>query len=298
MYSWILTRALTPAAWSGFAAFLATGRILRQGREVAALANSIMFRLDRLVRGLERATLLWLRDAQQSIDEEFDNVVLAACAIQDNLALLAGTFFGVQLRPPQEWGLLRPRWQRAVEKASSKCGRALIGHIEERRSALQVAHEFRQHAVHRDLLGTRGSRIHLKGDLLETTKRLLADSNENLADWGIASERGHWIREPSAIVDPLPFCLRLGAQTFRLVDSMFGIVDPASDERLPCSERNRARRAKPKGIQRPDDILFSPEFERMAIVSSPLSGLVDWIRPMPNLGSSVLARKLVGGDAQ
>lgn len=307
-YPWVLARALTPAAWPGYAALTYGERILTDGSEIHELASSVLVRLERLVTILDRMVFAWQQARPQGLALDLDSVVLGASAIQDNLALLAGRYFGIQVKQDWEWSLLRPSWQDAMRRTENERAGRLVVYVRGIAASLRLARELRQHAIHRALVPTQlqpsgerlDERIQLSARLLNALKGSLIEMEESPAGWGIAGERGpEWIpvtifregggverykkhSEGSATLDPVPFAARLCALTARLIDCFFRIIDPASDPRLPDDVRTRALAATPVKRSRGRWDMFSPANARAAILSSPLSGLVDWVEPETN----------------
>jgi hypothetical protein len=197
-YPWILTRALTPSAWPGYAAFQEGQRALPNGREVFAFSNSILFRIDRLIQMLDRMALIWMRNRQFGLAAMFDGVVLAVSAIQDNLARLVGTYFGITLDNSFDWTSLSSEWRKELRKISDERAQQLLVFLERVTPALKLPQEFRQHAIHRDLLPAiatgaigrvREERIELAGDVLSHLKECLGAMHEGPPAWGIEEER-------------------------------------------------------------------------------------------------------------
>jgi hypothetical protein len=296
-YSWILTRALLPAAWPGYAAFVAGRRVFPHGEELFNLASSVLGRLDRLVTMLDRLLLMWQRRTPHGIGAELDGIVLGTWAMQDNLALLSGKYLGVAPLPLSQWGLLSQRWQEAA-RATGDRGRRLVDYIERVTPHLVISQQLRHHAVHRDILptvrdATKGvESVKLSADLLREMRSALQAAGESTSDWGIRNERGpetiptievdvggvvnryDMTSAGSAELDPLPFALKLVARVSRVGDDFFRILSPASDSRLASDVRQRLLRLPVEEDGRVD-FLFTRPMARAAILASPLSGLVD-----------------------
>lgn len=301
-YSWILTRALVPAAWPGFGAFVYGEHRFQGGEELRVLANSVLSRLDRLVEALDRMMVIWQTREQRGMARDFDGVVLGASAILDNLALLVGKFLGVNLKQHFEWSMLSKRWLDAVRRTGER-GDRLVHYLRGVKPYLEVSREFRHHAVHRNLLETigiasamnpreSGERIELSSGTLRSVKEALVTAGEVGSAWGITGERGperipvtthlgddlverhDRVSEGSALLDPMPFAVRLVAHVSRITNRVFEILDPPSDPRIPEDIQTRLRR-RPGGDGGWN--MFSAENSRVALLSSPLSGVVDWI---------------------
>lgn len=307
-YPWVLARALTPAAWPGYAALTYGDRILPNGSEIHDLASSVLARLERLLTILDEIVFAWQQPRPRGLALELDSVVLGGSAIQDNLALLAGRYFEIQLKHDWAWSLLRPRWQNAMRRTENERAGRLVVYVTRIAPSLRLAHELRHHAIHRALVPTQlqpsgarlDERIQLSARLLNALKRSLLEMGESAAGWGITGERGpEWIpvtvfregggaeryeehSEGSASLDPVLFAVRLCALTARLIDRFFRIIDPASDPRLPDDVRTRAIAATPAKRSGGRWDMFSPANARAAILSSPLSGLVDWVEAERN----------------
>jgi hypothetical protein len=297
-YSWILTRALIPAAWPGVGAFTAGRRVFPNGEELFDLATSVLTRLDRLLTILDRIFLMWQRHRPAGMGAELDNIVLGTWAMHDNLALLSGKYLGVSSSlPPYQWNLLSQAWQAAV-RATGDVGRQLAHHIEGIRPYLLVSQQLRHYAVHRALLPTirhsdkNAESVKLSAPLLHDIKAALEAANEDASDWGITRERGPETismvevglggivdrydqpSQGSAELDPLIFALRLVAQVSQFANDVFRILNPASDARLAPGVRQHVLRLPSRADGRVD-FEFTPQMARAAILASPLSGLVN-----------------------
>lgn len=263
-YSWILTRGLTPAAWPGFSAFHAGRRVLPDGEELFDLSESVLRRLDHLVTDLDRMMLMWQRRAPRGLARELDNIVLNVCAIQDSLALLAGKYLGVQLKQDHEWSLRNAKWQQLVLVSDASRGGQLVKCLSDAEPYLILAQTLRNQAVHRNLLQTirtdhdRSERIQLPFTMLRAFKNALDRLGESPGDWGITNERGRevvgvtefredgstedyeYVSEGAAELDAMPFAIRIVAHVSRLANTIFRILNPISDPRLPDEVRSRS----------------------------------------------------------
>jgi hypothetical protein len=156
IYYWALSRAVTPAGWPGFAAFVRGNRVFPDGQRIEALAHSILARLDFLVEALDDLYAAWQRDTNNpTIDEIgslFDTIVLRGWAIQDNVALLVGLWTGINLSRPTDWSIHSNDWRGAVRR-SGQAGRRAIDMMQASRLRLLATLGLRHHAVHREALG-------------------------------------------------------------------------------------------------------------------------------------------------
>ena len=121
LYYWALTRALTPASWPGYCAFVRMRWRGDDGPVLLELASSILDHLTAINRALDRLVVLWQCDTNNDtiseLFDEFERVVLGTWAVYDNVALLAGTYFGISLTPRTAWNVRDKGWRKAVERA-------------------------------------------------------------------------------------------------------------------------------------------------------------------------------------
>lgn len=295
-YYQALAAALTPASRSGYVALGQGERAFDGGEELFELAGSVRERLDRLTHVLDRMFATWQRptnnDTLDDLAADFDAVVLGVSASQDNLALLAGRYFGVALKHPWLWALLHPEWQRAMAKTGDARASRVIDAVNQLRPRILLAQELRHSAVHRALLPTirvmdsskpEEGRIRVTADMLATIKAALGAIGESAVDWGISHEQGpvtipvvvkreggdqRYERYSSgwAFVDPMPFACRLVGRLANLIDDVFELCDFGSDPRLPQLARGASDPT-------PAKFPFRDEDGKVAILSSPLSGV-------------------------
>lgn len=295
-YYQALASALTPKSRSGQVALAFGERLFDGGEELYELAGSLAERLDRLTHVLDRMFGTWQRptnnDTLDDLAADFDAVVLGVSASQDNLALLAGKYFGVALKQPWLWALLHPEWQRAMAKTGDARARRVLDGVNHLRPQILLAQELRQSAVHRALLPTirvldsskpEEGRIRVSAELLGKVKGALEDIGESAVDWGISHEQGpvtipvvvkreggdeRYERYSSgwAFVDPMPFATRFVGRLANLIDEVFELCDFGSDPRLP-------QRTRESSASTPAEFPFRDEDGKVAILSSPLSGV-------------------------
>lgn len=304
LYYWALARALTPAAWPAFAAYVELERHGPRDRLHFDLAGSILDRLTSTGRALDRLVSAWQcktdNDTLAELIDEFDRVVLNTWGIYDNIALLAGHSFDISLQSPSHWNVLNAAWlNRVIENGGPK-GRAIAGLVDAERAELKASHEVRHQMAHRARLrrlrlvgkgrGPDEPRVWLTGENVLSRLDAAAElQGTSLADWGI-EERYPAGRESvglvgageavdtyeievpqRALVDPLAFALRVAAHGARLANEAFRILDPAADPRIAHEPRLRSLPGPPEQFD-----WSSPRAASTAVLLSPLSGLADW----------------------
>lgn len=301
MYYWALGRALTPAGGPAFGALVHGQRFFDAGVELMELGQSVLSRLEILVRSSDTLVGLWLREVgNETLDliaAEFDNVLLRVWAIYDNLALLIGKFLGVELEDRTRWSLVTKSWREATS-ASGERGQRVLKALDPLMPRIRVSRELRHHAVHRESLETltvkthevHAGRIKLPAGLLATIKVELKALGESVTEWGIESEFGpHAVHVSSnhggglvdeyvyqdpggAYLDPVVFGVRLIASAAEVTNSVFAALDPVSDPRLPPEYRTRA-------LNREVPSWATPEAVRAEVLFSPLAGIAPWAVP-------------------
>ena len=295
-YSWVLARGITPAAWPGFSALVHGQRFFEEGRKLLDYGQSILRRLADCIDRLDRMILAWQQDDQRHVGDEFDAVILAISAIQDNLALLAGKFLGIRLAAPYEWTLLNKKWRNKINSTGQR-GMRVVSSVQQFTPCLQITRELRHHAVHREpLSGIRGGRgdfhFEISGDVWRCLKEAVSDMNEAPAQWGFSNqqkarhievvsivddtttERHKEFADESAYLDPVPFAVRAVAMVGVLVNRIFSDLEPAMDSRLPPDVARRVLKSADKAATHRGSDMFSRENTMAALLSSPLSGLV------------------------
>lgn len=299
LYYWALTRAIAPAAWPGFAAFIYGERVFDNGERLAALAQSILARLDYLVEALDDLAVTWHRKTDNPTMDEmrdlFDGIVLRGWAIQDNVALLIGTWLGVDLPRPTNWSIHERAWRKAVRDAGP-VGRSVIDRIGPTARRLRASEPLRHHAVHREAIsainvrtaaGAEEARLNLPAEISTEVRCALTNAGQSPAAWGLSPEipalQTHCVidhgdglvdefdeeRGGGAYLEPMAFATRFVASTAELADRSFAALDPARDVRLPEALRVRAMRP-------PEPRWAQPDVAHDLILTSPLSGLVPW----------------------
>ncbi len=297
LYYWALTRAIMPSAWPGFAAFVHGNRVFPNGRRLEALAQSILTRLDYIVEALDDLILSWQRESSNPTIDEIrdllDGIILRGSAIQDNVALLVGTWFDIAMAYPAGWSIHDPKWRRSV-RGTGEQGRRVIDQMQASTRTLSATLVLRHHAVHREALGalnyrsedgTEQARVFLPADISSEMRSRLRSARQRPDAWGLRDEIGphrvhHSIDHGGGLVDefeeesaggtflePMAFGINLVASVARLAETVFAALDPAHDVRLP--EPLRARSLRPT-----DEPWAQPEVGRQLILTGPLSGLV------------------------
>jgi hypothetical protein len=298
MYYWALTRALVPASWTSFGAWIRGARVFPDGDRLADLAQSVLARLDYLVETVDEMAVTWQRqvgnDAIDRLTGLFDDVLLRTWAIQDNLALLVGAWLQIDLPNRMSSSFHNHGWRRAV-RATGQAGRSLVESTAALRRLLAASEELRHHAVHRESLGGlryrtetgEEARIRLPASKSKPIVNRLRSSGHDPEAWGIGPEFGPAIvhhsvdhggglketfeeQDPGgAFLDPMFFAVRLTATVAHLSNEVFRILDPVTDPRLPEQLRERA-------LMPPTEHWLTAEVGRELILTSPLSGLVSW----------------------
>jgi hypothetical protein len=302
MYYWALARGLTPAGWPAFAAFVHGSRVFPRGEQLEALAQSILTRLDYLVEALDDLFTLWQREATNPVTEDvgnlLDGILLRGWALQDNVAVLVSTWFGVDTDDPRWISLHDRRWRKAIENVGPAAA-AVIKAIQPTASRLRASQVLRDHAVHREVLramslrredGDERTTLLLPSVISRELRTGLASAGAKPQDWGLDDEiaphavhnridhGGGYVEEfdePSlggAFLDPMTFAARFVASVAKLANEVFGAIAPASDPRLPEQLRARALRSD-------REPWASAEVGWQLALTSPLSGLTPWASP-------------------
>ncbi len=299
VYYWAVARGLTPHGWAAYAAWVTGEHDVPGWQTSADLAGSVFSRLDCVIRSLDEMYRLWQRrtnnETIDAMQAEFDVAVLRTWAIHDVLALLSGTHLQFPLDPRHgaKWGFLAHDWQAAARKVPR--GSDLLATVAAFAPRLRLSQELRHHAIHRAQLATMSvhgdgqsralpeKRIRIPAGVLARMKRSLDQIGDPPRAWGIGDEvRAHTLpvtvrrregwedsyEEPSegwALLDPVPFAIRMVAAAAELADKVFEVLDPASDPALPERLQALVRRI-------PEDYPFRPRDLAAAILSSPLAG--------------------------
>lgn len=296
-YYWALARALTPNANPGFAA-LVYGEYRRpDGHELVALGQSVLARLASAIHGLDTMYRAWQlptdNDTIDTLCDSFDQVVLGVSAILDNLALLAGRYFGVSGLQPHEWSLVHGRYLRALRALPDPKAGGLADYVESRRPRLTFHADLRHHAVHRERLAgilyrrerePEEMRIRIFEPVLGKICRRLEAAGEDPTQWGITHRTGpHDItvtfvgqpdrvetrRSPGeALLDPMSFAPRLVWLTAQTINEVFGQLRLQDDPSLTQQERD-AIQASESGTSWP----FRSSDRETLVLTSPMSGL-------------------------
>ena len=265
---WALARALTPHARDGFIALALTGGPGGGGRDPESMAQSVLVRLSRTIADVDELYRTWHlptdNDTVDTIARLFDQIVLQVAAVLDNLALLVVDHFSLSGLRPYEITLSSSRLVSKLKSNTDARALAIGAFVEANRARLTFHTELRHHAIHREnLAGIRYARQHepeeARIQIFEPTLSKVWDGlvawAENPADWGLSHRRGphkstvSFVDQPGrqetvdspgeALLDPLPFALRLIAATARVVDQVFARLDFAADPSISEEQRRR-----------------------------------------------------------
>lgn len=297
-----LGSALTPGFHSGLAAMSGLRYLVPEGELLGDLGESILSRIDALTLGLDRMVAAWQlptnNDRLDELADEFDNCVLVSNAILDTLARLVGTYLSIPAGRDLDWALRSRWWQREVGRVGP-AGAAVRGYVEEHLPHIELSLRLRHHAIHRERVRKLTvqneqeptvARLAVRGDLLIWIRERLSEMAQDPAAWGLGKtysparvpvgahgRRGvtrYEIDEPEwAELDPLPFAARLVAQTAAVVNEIVPLLGAEEDSRL-TNEWREDLDARP-GPRFP----FRAEDGQLAVLLSPLSGVVDYAQP-------------------
>jgi len=302
MYYWALARALTPAGWPAFAALVHGSRVFPRGERLEALAQSILTRLDYLVEALDDMFVLWQREVSNPVTEDvgnlFDGILLRGWAVQDNVAVLVSTWFGVAMDDPRTISLHEPKWRKAVRELGPAAA-AVVEAIQPAARRLRASQTLRDHAVHREVLrpmrfrrddGDERAMFLLPSEISTELRTRLTSAGEKAENWGLEEEitlhpghnrvdhGGGYVEEfeapgpGGAFLDPMAFASHFVASVAKLANEVFAAIEPASDLRLPEPLRARALRSD-------REPWASVEIGWQLVLVSPLSGLAPWASP-------------------
>jgi hypothetical protein len=296
-YYWELARALTPNGGPGFAA-LVYGEYRRpDGHELVALAQSVLTRLASSIHGLDDMYRAWQlptdNDTIDTLCDSFDQIVLGVSAILDNLALLAGKYFGVSGLKPREWSLVNARYLRALRTLADPKAGELADYVDSRRPRLTFHAELRHHAVHREKLAgilyrrerePEEMRLRIFEPVLGKMCDQLEAAGEDPSQWGITHREGphdtpvSFVGQPDrvetlhspgeALLDPMSFAPRLVWLTAQTIDEVFGKLRLQDDPSLTQQDRD-AIQAVESGTPSP----VRPSDRETLVLTSPMSGL-------------------------
>jgi hypothetical protein len=276
-YYLCLGRALTPAARPFFAS-IGSQKELRHRDEVSELEMSVLHGLARLARRLDQMVALWQCPSDNEINDElfdeFDDVVRDVWRVYDNLALLSGYYLDIPLDhgKPTLWGLLTDDWKQAM-KRSGAVGRAVASLVSTHTPRFRISQQLRHRAIHRAQLrnltlqewgGPRKARIELEGQELLAFERAAKAMGHPAEAWGLDQTVS------AGLLDPMILAPRLVAHAAYMTNRIFEILQPQNDPDPSTIEMGSA----------PEDVLFQPYAANSAILSSPLSGLIDWQLPL------------------
>jgi hypothetical protein len=299
MYYWAAARAVTPAAWPSFCAFVRGVHALPDGQEIADLGGSILDHLKMLFRGLDRILAIWQcptnNDTNDEMQHEFVQIVIAAWSLHDNIALLAGRYLEIDLagRHGPDWELAKARWTASMARrgATDRRASALVDLVEDHRLYVEAIRDLRNAFAHRArnrmtrMLGTEDletGRLVFRGTMLDDVYGRLAKTPEGADAWGFGpvqdlgnvgstdvstGERHEVQMGRQSSLDLVPFAARLVAYVSWLSNETFRILDPLSDDRIPHRERCAKHR---------HDTWSTPDGAASVIATSGVAGLVDW----------------------
>jgi len=296
-YYWALARALTPNANPGFAALMFAWYRRPDGPGLGRVGQSALTRLASALHALDDMYRAWQlptdNATNDSISDDFDQIVLGVSGILDNLALLAGKYFGLSGLQPFEWSLVHSKYVRKLRAVGDARATAVADYIDSNRIRIALHSELRHHAVHRDRLA--GMSYQHQGEPQETRMRIfepmlgelwqsLEASGEDPAEWGIRDRVGphdtkvSFVGQPEraetehspgeAMLDPMPFARLLMRKTATTVDDIFGRLRLQNDPSLTAEEvaaidSHDAKASWP----------FRPRDRVALILTSPLAGL-------------------------
>jgi hypothetical protein len=308
LYYWALARALTPAAWPGFAAFVGGERHFgARGRAMFDLASSVLEGLARLVRELDVMASLWLcppdNDVNDELLAEFDHVITDVWRVYDNLASLSGEYLGISLDrdKPLQWGLRTDDWKRAMRDTGGDRGKQIVALVSREAPRFKISQQLRHRAIHRaafrpiamaSSVHAHEARIWLEGDDLAAVENAIGTMGHTLDAWGLShlepatsiptnygdgteSELVPYDRR--GLLDPMMIAPRLVAHAAFMANAIYEKLDAQSDPRLPT----RPASGPPAPVPNQGDE-FGPWAANSAIMSSPLSGLIKWAPPIPD----------------
>jgi len=277
-YPVVLAHALVRGSWTDLALLIDGSDALPDRADLRELTTSIFTRLARVISTLDQLALKWLRRTQYGGDIDLDQIVLGVSAIQDNLALLAGRFLQISLPRPLSWSLRSDAWRSAIAAAGGQRGQTLRQYVVDADPWLRVPLELRHHAVHRSVLSSvrhmrfpdPEERIRLPEGVAAPITQALNELHESPLAWGITPS--NLVGDTTLDLDPLPFAAKLIAGTAGVVNGIVRRLHPSGDARYPGSVRPIPTLERPRFLQ---DHIFSPENCSVALLSSPLSGLVE-----------------------
>ena len=282
-YDRALVNAIAPAVGRTVEGFARSDRREPAGRRRFELSGAVSDRLEGAVRAHDRLLVVWqCGTTADTIDEmldEFDRILTSACAIYEIVSKLVGS---------------------SVQSDDGSPGRAAIlaMHLDAELDWLEMLIGLRdvclQRARVRPTTGRSArrpddARIWLEGPPLSLAVQALeTDTSEwHLADWGFeslpqnATERlarigpdrpdassAEIVAGPAALLDPVVFAPRVIAHVAAFANRTFERLEPEPDRRLAPVEIVGATERTPRDPARS---------AHAVVLSSPLSGLVDWI---------------------
>lgn len=303
LYYWSLARALTPAGWPAYCAFVRGQHTLDGGPSFFDLASSALDRITSAARALDYLTTLSLgsvtNDSNDEILDALVAIVINVWGAYDNMAVLAGTYLNVELdrRDRPKWSVLRKEWLIALESCSDQRAKRIAELVRRQRYWFEVSEQLRHQMLHRARVRSmtfqysteRQCRVQVEGDVWMQLKAAIRGLGHDQADWGVGvvwkagtervtvvggdieTEAYDIVRGERAFVDPSILAPRLVAHAGRFCNDVFAILDPRSDSRIPKASECDGP---------PNEFYFSAEGANAAIASSPLAGLVSWSLPV------------------
>ncbi len=297
LYYWALTRALAPASWPSYCAFVQSRWAGADGPALFELSSSILDHLTALNRALDGLFALWQCDTNNDtiseLLDEFERVVLGVWAVYDNVVLLAGTYFKIVLPVRTAWSVRDKRWRKAMEKTGEPRAIAIAQLVGDHGARFEASEQIRDQIVHRARLspvrrltgtGPRSEeepRIWLSGHALVAFENALGRMGVSPDVWGVDSRQpaGKMTvnevsdagtvsievdRPAQALIDPVVLAIRLAAHAAWFGNEAFRLLDLLSDPRVA----DKSACAAP-----PTELWATPQAAAAAILSGPLSGL-------------------------
>jgi len=285
-YDRALSDGIAPAVTRAVDGFARSGHRQPAGRRRFELSGAVSDRLQGALRALDRLLVVWqCATTPDTIDEmldEFDRILTSACSIYEIVSKLVDSSVGSHGGAPDRAAILAT-------------------HIDGELDWLEMLTGLRdvclQRARVRPMTGRSArrpddARVWLEGPPLGLAIQALetVTSEWHLADWGFESlpqnaiERlarigpdrldtasAEVVAGPAALLDPVVFAPRVIAHVAAFANRAFESLEPEPDRRLAPLEivgaTERTRRDPVRSAH-------------AAVLSSPLSGLVDWIAPL------------------
>jgi hypothetical protein len=305
LHHWAFAHALTPAAWRALRALDQVRRIAPESEDVFDLLSSILDRLGAISRAFDRLFATSQcesnNDTLSELLDEFDRIVLGSWAVYDSVSLLVGTYFHVKLAKPYMWSLLNETWASKLAALPDSRAGAIAALVHGEGPVLHASQAIRHQLGHRARLVTvravrprqpEAGRVWVSGDTLRRLEQSLAELRISAVNWGVEDviEAGRIAvmtgDDPSAsyetdhtrqaLVDPTVLAARIATHAAWLANETIRLLDLPSDRRV----RDKAACDQlPSSVPGAD--WTSARGANVAILSSPLSGLIHWRWPIP-----------------